>query len=155
METKDDLELFMQQLLVNDPNGNVAVSYQAVLAELARLTDDSNSLLNTLDIHDKWLTIKNLSKILILSKTNGNLLRLHSAEEIGTLGNKYEFKGTIRNNTTEYVFDLDRNRDDSVKGEDYYKLEMKKPRHDMILIQKSSINDPMKLISKMEQLITS
>lgn len=154
METKDDLELFMKQLLVNDPNGNVAISYQSLLTEMAKLTNSPKTLLESLDINEKWLTIKNLSKILVVSKTKNSLIKLHSAEEIGALGNKYEFKGIV-GGSIEYVFDLDRNRDESVKGEDYYKLTMKQPRRNELLIQRAWINDPLRLISMMEQLIMS
>jgi hypothetical protein len=154
METKDDLELFMKQLLVNDPNGNVAISYQSLLTEMAKLTNSPKTLLESLDINEKWLTIKNLSKILVVSKTKNSLIKLYSAEEVGALGNKYEFKGIV-GDTIEYVFDLDRNRDESVKGEDYYKLTMKQPRRNELLIQRAWINDPLRLISMMEQLIMS
>jgi hypothetical protein len=110
------------------------------------------SLLDILDIQDNRITIKNLNKILTLSVKNKSMIQLFSAEEIGVFGNVYEFKGIV--GKQHYVFDLHRNPDTSV-GNNYFTLALTYPQSDSILIQKEWINDPMKLVAMMEQLIMS
>jgi hypothetical protein len=110
------------------------------------------SLLDILDIQDNRITIKNLNKILTLSVKNKSMIQLFSAEEIGVFGNVYEFKGIV--GKQQYVFDLHRNPDTSV-GNNYFTLALTHPQNDSILIQKEWINDPMKLVAMMEQLIMS
>jgi hypothetical protein len=110
------------------------------------------SLLDILDIQDNRITIKNLNKILTLSVKNKSMIQLFSAEEIGVFGNVYEFKGIV--GKQHYVFDLHRNPDTSV-GNNYFTLALTHPQNDSILIQKEWINDPMKLVAMMEQLIMS
>ena len=110
------------------------------------------SLLDILDIQDNRITIKNLNKILTLSVKNKSMIQLFSAEEIGVFGNVYEFKGIV--GKQQYVFDLHRNPDTSV-GNNYFTLALTYPQSDSILIQKEWINDPMKLVAMMEQLIMS
>jgi hypothetical protein len=108
------------------------------------------TLLDILDIQDSRITIKNLNKILVLSVKNKSMIKLFSAEEIGVFGNVYEFKGVV--GKQDYVFDLHRNPDRSI-GSNYFTLSLTYPQKDSVLIQKESIDDPMKLISIMEQLI--
>ena len=110
------------------------------------------SLLDILDIQDNRITIKNLNKILTLSVKNKSMIQLFSAEEIGVFGNVYEFKGIV--GKQHYVFDLHRNPDASV-GNNYFTLALTHPQKDSILIQKEWINEPMKLVAMMEQLIMS
>ena len=110
------------------------------------------SLLDILDIQDNRITIKNLNKILTLSVKNKSMIKLFSAEEIGAFGNVYEFKGIV--GKQHYVFDLHRNPDMSV-GNNYFMLALTYPQNDSILIQKEWINEPMKLVAMMEQLIMS
>ena len=110
------------------------------------------SLLDILDIQDNRITIKNLNKILTLSVKNKSMIQLFSAEEIGAFGNVYEFKGIV--GKQHYVFDLHRNPDMSV-GNNYFMLALTYPQNDSILIQKEWINEPMKLVAMMEQLIMS
>ena len=110
------------------------------------------SLLDILDIQDNRITIKNLNKILTLSVKNKSMIQLFSAEEIGVFGNVYEFKGIV--GKQHYVFDLHRNPDTSV-GNNYFTLALTYPQKDSILIQKEWINEPMKLVAMMEQLVMS
>ena len=110
------------------------------------------SLLDILDIQDNRITIKNLNKILTLSVKNKSMIQLFSAEEIGVFGNVYEFKGIV--GKQHYVFDLHRNPDTSV-GNNYFTLALTYPQSDSILIQKEWINEPMKLVAMMEQLVMS
>jgi hypothetical protein len=128
---------------------------QCVLIEQLK-NDKTNmppkSLLDILDIQDNRITIKNLNKILTLSVKNKSMIQLFSAEEIGVFGNVYEFKGIV--GKQHYVFDLHRNPDTSV-GNNYFTLALTYPQSDSILIQKEWINDPMKLVAMMEQLIMS
>ena len=128
---------------------------QCVLIEQLK-NDKTNmppkSLLDILDIQDNRITIKNLNKILTLSVKNKSMIQLFSAEEIGVFGNVYEFKGIV--GKKHYVFDLHRNPDTSV-GNNYFTLALTYPQSDSILIQKEWINDPMKLVAMMEQLIMS
>mgnify|MGYP000079239736 FL=1 len=128
---------------------------QCVLIEQLK-NDKTNmppkSLLDILDIQDNRITIKNLNKILTLSVKNKSMIQLFSAEEIGVFGNVYEFKGIV--GKQHYVFDLHRNPDTSV-GNNYFTLALTHPQNDSVLIQKEWINDPMKLVAMMEQLIMS
>ena len=110
------------------------------------------SLLDILDIQDNRITIKNLNKILTLSVKNKSMIQLFSAEEIGVYGYVYEFKGIV--GKQHYVFDLHRNPDTSV-GNNYFTLALTYPQKDSILIQKEWINEPMKLVAMMEQLVMS
>lgn len=128
---------------------------QCVLIEQLK-NDKTNmppkSLLDMLDIQDNRITIKNLNKILTLSVKNKSMIQLFSAEEIGVFGNVYEFKGIV--GKQHYVFDLHRNPDTSV-GNNYFTLALTYPQNDSILIQKEWINEPMKLIAMMEQIVMS
>jgi hypothetical protein len=149
METKDELDKYFKDMLAKDPHSNTAIAYQSLIAEIAKMTG-AKTLLETLDLTDNRITIKNLNKILTLSVKNKSMIKLFSAEEIGAFGNVYEFKGII--DKQDYVFDLHRTPDKSV-GSNYFTLALTYPQKDSVLIQKESIDDPMKLISVMEQLI--
>ena len=149
METKDELDKYFKDMLAKDPHSNTAIAYQSLIAEIAKMTG-AKTLLETLDLTDNRITIKNLNKILTLSVKNKSMIKLFSAEEIGTFGNVYEFKGII--DKQDYVFDLHRTPDKSI-GSNYFTLALTYPQKDSVLIQKESIDDPMKLISVMEQLI--
>ena len=111
------------------------------------------TLLDILDIKDNRIKIMNLNKILVLSVKNNSMIKLYSAEEIGTFGNVYEFKGTM--GKQEYVFDLHRNPDKSIDEGDYFTLQLTYPQKDSILIQREWISQPEKLIAMMEQLLMS
>ena len=152
METKDELDKYFKDMLVKDPYGNTAIAYQSLIAEIAKMTSEGKTLLETLDLTDNRITIKNLNKILTLSVKNKSMIKLFSAEEIGVFGNVYEFKGIV--GKQHYVFDLHRNPDASV-GNNYFTLALTHPQKDSILIQKEWINEPMKLVAMMEQLVMS
>jgi hypothetical protein len=149
METKNELDKYFKDMLAKDPNGNTAIAYQSLIAEIAKMTSEGKTLLETLDLTDNRITIKNLNKILTLSVKNKSMIKLFSAEEIGVFGNVYEFKGVV--DRQDYVFDLHRTPDKSV--DNYFTLALTYPQRDSVLIQKESIDSPMKLISIMEQLI--
>lgn len=150
METKDELDKYFKDMLAKDPHSNTAIAYQSLIAEIAKMASEGKTLLETLDLTDNRITIKNLNKILTLSVKNKSMIKLFSAEEIGAFGNVYEFKGVV--DKQDYVFDLHRTPDMSV-GSNYFTLALTYPQKDSVLIQKESIDSPMKLISVMEQLI--
>ena len=149
METKDELDKYFKDMLAKDPHSNTAIAYQSLIAEIAKMASEGKTLLETLDLTDNRITIKNLNKILTLSVKNKSMIKLFSAEEIGAFGNVYEFKGVV--GKQDYVFDLHRTPDMSVIN--YFTLALTYPQKDSVLIQKESIDSPMKLISVMEQLI--